>query len=60
MAYTQLQGRVFNYRGESYIVTRDNDWSASHVRVKRVNAQREISEMPLAIVLECVNQPKEA
>jgi len=54
MANTQLQGQVFNHEGTNYLVVDDNDFSAPSLKVKSVDARREIREMPLEEILESV------
>ncbi len=54
MANTQLKGQVFNRNGVNYLVLEDNDFSASSLRVKTVDARRQISEMPLESIVESV------
>lgn len=56
MANTQLKGQVFNCDGVNYLVLDDNDWSASTLRVKTIDARRTVSEMTLETVSECVFQ----
>jgi len=54
MTNTQLQGQVFNRDGVNYLVLDDNDWSASTLRVKAIDATRAISEMKLENIVESV------
>ena len=54
MANTQLQGQVFNHEGTNYLVIDDNDFSATSLRVKSIDARREILEMPLESILRSV------
>lgn len=54
MANTQLKGQVFNHEGVNYLVIDDNDFSAPSLRVKSVDARREVREMPLENILRSV------
>ncbi len=54
MANTQLKGQVFNRDGVNYLVMEDNDFSAASLRVKTVDARRQVSEMPLERIVESV------
>jgi hypothetical protein len=54
MANTQLRGQVFNHEGVNYLVIDDNDFSAPSLRVKSVDARREVREMPLENILRSV------
>lgn len=56
MANTQLKGQVFNHEGVNYLVIDDNDFSAPSLRVKSVDARREVREMPLDNILKSVFQ----
>ena len=55
MANRQLEGRIFNREGINYLVLAGNDWNSGTVRVKTVDARREIFDMPLKVVLRCVS-----
>ena len=54
MAHRQLEGRIFNHKGTSYLVMSDNDWRGKWLQVKRVDAGREVVTMSLDTVLQCV------
>ena len=51
MANRQLEGRIFNRHGTNYLVLAGNDWNSETVKVKRVDARRTVSHMPLKVVL---------
>jgi hypothetical protein len=55
MTNSQLQGQVFNRDGVNYLVLEDNDWSATTLRVKRIDTSRTISEMALENIIEAVS-----
>ncbi len=56
MANKQLEGQIFTHDGTNYLVVDDNDWEANTLKVKSVDAKRQISELPLAVVLAGIHQ----
>jgi hypothetical protein len=54
MANRQLEGRIFNREGTNYLVLAGNDWDSGTVRVKTVDAKKQVFDMPLKVVLRCV------
>lgn len=60
MTNTQLKGQVFNRDGVNYLVLDDNDFSASSLRVKTIDASRAITEMNLESIIESVFGGKDA
>ena len=59
MANKQLEGRVFNHEGRNYLVMEDNDWEADTLKVKSVDAMREVSKFPLNLILSRVGSRQE-
>jgi len=55
MANKQLEGRIFNRGGTNYLVLAGNDWNSGTVKVKSVDARRNVLDLPLQVVLRCVN-----
>ncbi len=51
MANKQLEGQIFAHNGTHYLVVDDNDWESPMLKVKSVDARRQIFELPLAVVL---------
>ncbi|HEY5645813.1 MAG TPA: hypothetical protein VIS76_07730 [Pseudomonadales bacterium] len=60
MANKQLEGRIFNRGGTNYLVLAGNDWNSGTVKVKSVDARRSVLEMPLQVVLRCVDDRRTA
>ncbi len=58
MANKQLEGQIFAHNGTNYLVVDDNDWDGSMLKVKSVDTRRQISELPLAVVLEGIAQKR--
>ena len=58
MANKQLEGQIFTHNGTNYLVVDDNDWEGSMLKVKSVDTRRQISELPLAVVLEGIAQKR--
>ncbi len=58
MANKQLEGQIFSHNGTNYLVVDDNDWEGSMLKVKSVDTRRQISELPLAVVLEGIEQKR--
>ena len=56
MAHRQLEGKIFSHEGASYLVMSENDWNADSLRVKRVDARREVIKMKLSTVLSCMGK----
>jgi len=60
MANKQLEGRIFNRGGTNYLVLAGNDWNSSTVKVKSVDAKRNVLDMPLQVVLRCMGGDRSA
>lgn len=60
MANKQLEGRIFNRDGTNYLVLSGNDWNSGTVKVKTVDAERTVFDMPLKVVLRCVGDERSA
>ena len=56
MGNRQLEGQIFHYEDACYMVLSDNDWAAKTLRVKKVDAKRQICELPLQVVLNGVQE----
>ena len=58
MANKQLEGQIFAHNGTNYLVVDDNDWESPMLKVKSVDARRQISELPLAVVLAGIDHKR--
>jgi len=58
MANKQLEGQIFAHNGTNYLVVDDNDWEGSMLKVKSVDTRRQISELPLAVILQGIQQKR--
>jgi hypothetical protein len=56
MAHRQLEGKIFSHNGTSYLVMSENDWTADSLKVKRVDARRDVIKMKLSTVLGCMGK----
>lgn len=59
MANKQLEGRIFNHQGRSYLVMKDNDWNATDLKVKSVDGRRQVTTMPLILIQERLGTQQE-
>ena len=58
MASKHLEGQIFKHNGTNYLVVEDNDWEGTMLKVKSVDFRRQISELPVAVVLAGVQQKR--